>query len=86
MPFISTKVDVAIGRSAWQSPEFALNRCSNPAPLEYVKKVSEPLLQQLKDSPYEVEFQVVNSPEVNAFALPGGFVRGLHSRVHDDRL
>jgi predicted Zn-dependent protease len=74
LPFISTKVDVNIGRTAWASPEFALKRCSNPAPLEYVEKIAQPLLQQVGEMPYEFQFQVIDSPEVNAFALPGGFI------------
>jgi predicted Zn-dependent protease len=74
LPFVSTEVDIKIGQSAWSSPQFALSRCDNPAPLEYVKKISRPLLEKLGDTPYQFEFQVVDNPEVNAFALPGGFV------------
>jgi predicted Zn-dependent protease len=74
LPFISTEVDAKIGRMAWASPEFALKRCDNPGPLEYVEKIAQPLLEQLGETPYQFEFQVVDTPEVNAFALPGGFV------------
>jgi predicted Zn-dependent protease len=74
LPFISTEVDVNIGRAAWSSPEFKLNRCSNPAPRAYVEEISRPLLEKLGETPYQFEFQVVDNTEVNAFALPGGFV------------
>ena len=74
LPFISTEVDIGIGRQGWQSPEFSLNRCSDPGPLEYVKKVSAPLLGELGETPYSFEFQVVDNDQVNAFALPGGFI------------
>jgi len=74
LPVISPKVDVSIGKSAWNSPEFALSRCSNSGPLEYVQQVSKPLIDKLGDSPFQFEFQVVDSKDVNAFALPGGFI------------
>lgn len=74
LPFISNEVDIKIGQAAWASPEFALKRCDNPAPLQYVEKLAQPLLEQLGDTPYKFEFQVIDTPEVNAFALPGGFV------------
>jgi Zn-dependent protease with chaperone function len=74
LPFISTDVDVSLGRQGWDSPELALQRCGNSAPLNYVQQVSAPLIAALGQTPYQFQFQVVSNEEVNAFALPGGFV------------
>ena len=37
-----------------------------------------PLLQALPNNPYPFEFYIVNNPQLNAFALPGGYVT-IHS-------
>lgn len=74
LPFISTDLDVTLGKQAWSSPELSLRRCENPGPLRYVERISKPLLQALGPTPYEFQFQVVDDEQVNAFALPGGFI------------
>jgi predicted Zn-dependent protease len=74
VPYISPELDRKLGEASWQSPTLALERCTNPEAVEYVKGLSAPLLDALEDPPFTFEFQVVSSEEVNAFALPGGFV------------
>lgn len=72
---IPPEVDEAIGEQAWQAvagPQSA--RCTNPEPLRYVQSVAAPLVEALGPTPFEFRFAVVESKEVNAFALPGGFV------------
>ena len=70
---VPTEVDVALGEDNWQqlAPESA--RCSDPAALAYVEQLAAPLLA-VDDSGVEFHFAVVESQDVNAFALPGGFV------------
>lgn len=50
--------------SAHVSPDPTLNAA--------VTEVARPLLAAIQDSPYRITLHVVTSPEVNAFAYPGG--------------
>jgi predicted Zn-dependent protease len=71
--------DRTIGEQAFGQLAPAERRCENPRATEYVKELAAPLLEA-DESPFEFEFVVLDDPEVNAFALPGGFVavnRGL---------
>jgi beta-barrel assembly-enhancing protease len=39
-----------------------------------MKVIRDRLVANLKDNPYEIEILVVDSPELNAFTLPGGLI------------
>jgi beta-barrel assembly-enhancing protease len=71
--WVPTDVDVAIGKQSWGdlAPESA--RCTDPGPLAYVEELARPLLE-VDDSGFEFHFTVVDDDQINAFALPGGFV------------
>nr|WP_255216131.1 M48 family metallopeptidase [Pseudenhygromyxa sp. WMMC2535] len=71
--WVPTDVDVALGSQNWQALAPEESRCSNPGPLAYVEELVQPLTEQA-DGEFEFQFAVVDSEEVNAFALPGGFV------------
>jgi predicted Zn-dependent protease len=74
-PFISTDVDRRLGQLAQAQLEVTdTGECENPEPRRYVEQVLAPLLQAAAPLPFTAELRVVNDPEVNAFALPGGFV------------
>src|SRR5690606_31632635 len=45
----------------------------DPGPLAYVEELAQPLIAA-SDSEFEFTFVVVDDEQVNAFALPGGFV------------
>ncbi|HVU03668.1 MAG TPA: M48 family metallopeptidase [Polyangiaceae bacterium] len=54
--------------------------CDDPAAQAYVERIAAPLVTALADPRFSFSFVVADDPEVNAFALPGGFVtvnRGL---------
>lgn len=70
---IPIEVDESIGEQAWNETSGGTTSCSNPGPKAYVEEIAAPLLAEL-DSRYTFRFKVVDDPEVNAFALPGGFV------------
>lgn len=74
LPLVSHEVDIALGKQAWVSAGLSTSRCTDEGPVRYVERLSEPMLKALGQTPYEFQFQVVASPEVNAFALPGGFI------------
>lgn len=71
--WVPTDVDVALGQENWHqlAPESA--RCTDPAPLAYVEALAQPLIDAA-DSEFEFHFTVVDDEQVNAFALPGGFI------------
>lgn len=79
-PMIPWSVDRTIGETAQTQMSFTQKECSNPAVKKYVEDLAEPMIQAAGKVPFEFSFRVVDTPEVNAFALPGGFVtvnRGL---------
>src|SRR5690606_4407321 len=49
------------------------SHCTDPGPLAYVEELAQPLIAA-SNSEFEFHFVVVDAQEVNAFALPGGFV------------
>jgi predicted Zn-dependent protease len=71
--WVPTDVDVTIGKDQWQQLAPPSARCTNPAPLAYVEELAAPLIAAA-DSEFEFHFVVVDDEQVNAFALPGGFV------------
>jgi predicted Zn-dependent protease len=72
-PFVPLDVDRVIGEQAW--PELApeAERCSKQEPLHYVEQLLQ-ALPRCASSGFELKIAVVDVPEVNAFALPGGYV------------
>jgi len=46
----------------------------DPAPREYVARIGNRILATLEPQPFKYEFYVLNTPEINAFAVPGGKV------------
>jgi predicted Zn-dependent protease len=71
--FVPTSLDVTIGEHNWEQVAPAAARCTDPGPLAYVEELAKPLVDQA-DSEFEFHFTVVESKDINAFALPGGFV------------
>jgi predicted Zn-dependent protease len=79
-PLISTSVDRTIGEASQKQMALGQEECKNPAAQAYVEEIARPLLAKAGKLPFEFHFRVVDTDEVNAFALPGGFVtvnRGL---------
>lgn len=76
----SPSMDATLGRPTWESLQVAGQRCTSEPAERYVREVVAPLLAALGPTPFEFQFMVAASEDVNAFALPGGFVvvnRGL---------
>jgi predicted Zn-dependent protease len=72
--FVPTSADVAVGEAAFSELAPPDLRCTDPGPQAYVEAVAEPLLAALDDDRFAFRFVVIDRPEINAFALPGGFV------------
>lgn len=72
--------EVSAGREAASQVEQMLPVDVDPVAVARVRAVGRRLVSMAPDRKLPYEFHVVDSPEVNAFALPGGFVyvyRGL---------
>lgn len=72
--------DARVGREASQQVEAAIGILDDPALNAYVSEIGRKLLRGLPTRAFEYRFSVVDQPEPNAFALPGGYVfvtRGL---------
>lgn len=72
--FVPASADAALGKAASAQLAPASLRCTDPGPQAYVDQIAEPLLAELYDERFDFEIVVIDRPEVNAFALPGGFV------------
>src|SRR3981081_386080 len=72
----SPNTDVQIGKQNAQVLEKRLPLCNDPKVDAYLTKLGLKLAAQLptRGVQYPWEFHCVNSKEVNAFALPGGYV------------
>ncbi len=84
---ISRAAEINLGREAASVVEREFRVDRDPASVQRVRNVGRRLLAALDSSPYPYEFHVVESSDVNAFALPGGFVyvhRGLLQLLPDD--
>lgn len=67
-------VDRALGEQSARVLGATRAPCPNPEAGRYVGDIAAHLVRIAKDEGFQFDFVVVKSPEVNAFALPGGFV------------
>jgi Zn-dependent protease with chaperone function len=83
----SVDQDVEIGRQSALQADKQLPMLSDAAVSSYVSKIGARLAAQAPGPKFVYQFKVVNVSEVNAFALPGGFVyvnRGLLSKARTE--
>lgn len=70
----SAQQDVEIGRQSAAQAERQMPLLNEPATQEYVQGVFSRLAAQAPGPKFPYQLRVVNARDVNAFALPGGFV------------
>jgi predicted Zn-dependent protease len=83
----SVDQDVEIGKQSVIQVEKQLPMLSNAAVSRYVSAIGARLAAQAPGAKYPYQFKVVNVSEVNAFALPGGYIyvnRGLLSQARTE--
>ncbi|HLV82063.1 MAG TPA: M48 family metallopeptidase [Chthonomonadaceae bacterium] len=85
--FLSTRQEVSLGKEGTRQVEQQYRVDTTSPDAERVRRVGERLLPHIdkRDVPYS--FKVLDSPEINAFSLPGGPVfvfRGLLDMIGDD--
>ncbi|MBI4470846.1 MAG: M48 family metalloprotease [Acidobacteria bacterium] len=76
----SLEQDIEMGREASKEIEQQLPMLDDPATVSYVSTLGKSLASKSDKPDLPWEFKVVNAADVNAFALPGGFIyvnRGL---------
>jgi predicted Zn-dependent protease len=79
-PLIPVSFDRSLGEASQEQFAAGSDDCENPEAKAYIEDLARPLLKAAEPLPFEFSFRVADVDEVNAFALPGGFVtvnRGL---------
>lgn len=77
---LSEKDEIELGRHAAGEIEKDIRLIDDPAIVKYIGDLGQALVDKSGRKGIAYSFKVVNSPEINAFALPGGFIyvnRGL---------
>jgi predicted Zn-dependent protease len=83
---VSVEEEVKLGKQAAQDVD-KKSRLSTGPELERVRRIAESILKVTDKNPYKFEFKVIEDKQVNAFAIPGGFVyvyTGLLKMIHSD--
>ena len=76
---LSPRQEKRLGRSFMRQIRTQLNLITDPEVNDYVQRLGKRLVGSQPDlNPDDFTFFVVNNPEINAFALPGGFI-GINS-------
>jgi beta-barrel assembly-enhancing protease len=70
--FISIEKEIALGKSLAQEVERQVKLLNDPEITEYVSRLGQNLVKN-SDAKVPFTIKVIDSDEVNAFALPGGF-------------
>jgi len=88
VPFVSIETEIAMGKEADASIIKQFGLYQDKALQLYVNDIGQKLVSQLSDKVFpKYYFRVMDSPEINAFALPGGYVyvtRGLLALVNNE--
>ena len=84
---MSEAQEIALGRSADAEVRKQYSVYQNPELQSYVNGVGQALASRSHRSNLNYHFTVVDSPEINAFALPGGYVyitRGIMAYLNSE--
>ncbi len=88
VPFVSLETEIAMGKEADASIIKQFGLYQDKALQLYVNDIGQKLISQLSDKVFpKYYFRVMDTPEINAFALPGGYVyvtRGLLALVNSE--
>jgi Zn-dependent protease with chaperone function len=79
--------DIDVGKQSAAQIETQLPMVTRPSVTRYVSALGAKLARYAPGAAYPYQFKVVNLSDVNAFALPGGFVyvhRGLIEHAHTE--
>ena len=71
---LTPEQEVELGRQAAREVERSVRMYRDPLVRAYIDSLGQALVRASRLSQFRYYFKVVDAPEVNAFALPGGFV------------
>jgi len=83
----SPEQDVEMGRQVAQEAEQQLPILNNRQAEDYLNRLGRQLAARAPGEKYPYQFKIVNDKEINAFALPGGYVyvnRGIFERADNE--
>jgi predicted Zn-dependent protease len=86
---LSEEEEVAVGRTAADEIEKGLELLSDDLVTSYISDLGQAVAAESVRRSLTYRFTVVNTSEINAFALPGGFIyvqRGLIEAADNDEL
>lgn len=72
--FTSIEKEIGMGKQAAAQVEQDVTLINDPVVTEYVNRVGQNLVRNSDATQYTFTIKVVDSDEINAFALPGGFL------------
>jgi predicted Zn-dependent protease len=88
VPFVTLETEIAMGKEADTAIIAQFGIYQDKSLQLYVNKIGQKLVSQLSDKVFSrYYFRIMDSPEINAFALPGGYVyvtRGLLALVNSE--
>ena len=71
---LSHEQEIELGREAAREVERSLQMYRDPLVRAYIDSLGQALVRASGLSQFRYYFKVVDAPEINAFALPGGFI------------
>ena len=71
--FISLQKEIAIGKQYSEQIDRSAKLVKDPVITEYVNRVEQNIAEN-SDAKLPITVRVIDSPEINAFTLPGGFI------------
>lgn len=84
---LSEAQEASIGREADREVLRQLGRYENPELEAYVSEVGARVAREVDSTSFRYQFKIVDRPEINAFALPGGYLyvhRGLLAELNSE--
>ena len=88
VPFISKETELTMGQEADKEVIAQFGLYSDKSLQLYVNDIGQKLVSQLSDPEFKnYFFKVVDSPDINAFALPGGYIyvtRGILASINNE--
>ena len=63
-----------IGREAFQEVQQEIPLIHDPVVVDYIRDLGRNLERRLEGDPFEYKWYVADEPDMNAFALPGGWI------------
>jgi predicted Zn-dependent protease len=73
-PAMTLQQERELGEKVLQEVKRIWALVQDPSVNEYVNRVGKRILQGVEPQPFDYRFYVLNTPDVNAFAVPGGYV------------